>query len=409
MIFRDKINYKGSKRNEKGIFPGVLRISILAMLAFLLISAIVTSTTFIVSERSDDSSIQSAINKANDGDRIIVKSGTYSERLNITKKLIIRGVDSGNGLPVVNAREKNSAITLFADGIWLEGFSAINSGSSWQDAGIKVFSNNNLIRGNILSNNSYGIYLKRSENNKVESNIVRGNDVGIALQSSINNIIMNNLAIKNSFAGFFSGNSRNNTIINNIAQANSWVGFLFNDTENSSIQGNNAIENTNAGIWLLNSRSNQILENNASNSPIFGFVLDTSFNNTLFGNTAYRNLDGISMDKSSSNIISSSNISNNVFGIYLDRSSNNLIYLNNFVGNAINVNSYDSSNQWNSNKAYNYLYKGMIYSSDIGNFWCDYEGKDKYQSGVGDTDYVKEFVKDSRPLVSSKEYYQILA
>lgn len=409
MIFRHKINFTGLKRNENGIFPGVLRISILALLAFLLITAIVTSTTFIVSEKSDDSSIQSAINKANDGDRIIVKSGTYAERLNITKKLIIRGIDTGKGLPVVNAREKNSAITLFADGIWLEGFSAINSGSSWQDAGIKVFSNNNLIRENILNNNSYGIYLKNSENNKIESNIARGNDVGIALQSSANNIIINNLAIKNSFAGFFSGNSRNNTIRNNTGQANAWAGFLFNDTENSLIQGNNAIGNTNAGIWLLNSRSNQIFENNASNSPIFGYILDTSFNNTLFGNTAYRNLDGISMDKSSSNIISCSNISNNVFGMYLDRSSNNSIYLNNFVGNAINVNSYNSSNQWNSNKAFDYLYKGMIYSSDLGNFWCDYEGKDKYQSGIGDTDYVKQFLIDSRPLVSSKEYYRILA
>jgi len=409
MIFIHKINFKGSKRNENGIFPGVLKIGIFALLAFLILSATVTSTTFIVSEKSDDSSIQSAINKAKEGDRIIVKSGTYSERLNITKKLIIRGVDTGNGLPVVNAREKNSAITLFVDGIWLEGFSVINSGSSWQDAGIKVFSNNNLIRGNILNNNSYGIYLKNSGNNKVESNLARGNDVGIALQSSTNNIIIDNLVIKNSFAGFFSGNSRNNTIRNNTGQANAWVGFLFNDTENSSIQGNNAIGNTNAGIWLLNSRSNQIMENNASYSPIFGFILDTSFNNTLFGNTAYRNLDGISMDKSSCNIIRSSNISNNVFGMYLDRSSNNSIYLNNFVENAINVNSYNSPNQWNSNKAYNYLYKGMIYSNDLGNFWCDYEGNDKYQSGIGDTDYDKEFVKDSRPLVSRKEYYQILA
>ncbi len=409
MVFEYKINFKCTRRNKRKIsFPGILHVSLLALLAFLLVSAATTSTTYIVSEKSDDYSIQSAINKAEEGDRIIVKSGTYSERLNITKKLIIIGVDTGNGLPVVNANEKKSAITLFMDGIWLEGFAVVNSGNSLQDAGIKVFSNNNLIRGNILNNNSYGIYLKNSINNKIESNLACGNDVGIALQSSNNNIVLNNIATNNSFAGFFSGNSRNNTIKNNTVNANAWVGFLFNDTENSSIERNTAVGNANAGIWVLNSRSNQIKENNISNCHIFGLILGASFNNTILGNTAYGNMDGISMDTSSGNIIIKNDICSNMFGMYLDRSSNNLIYLNNFVRNAIDVYSHSSSNQWNSDKTLDYLYKGLISSNNLGNFWCDYTGNDKYESGIGNTDYIKEFVKDRRPLVSRKEYYRIL-
>jgi len=408
MIFKYKIDSKRKKRRIQ--FQGILRISILAVLTFLLVSASITATTYIVSEKTDDNSVQSAINRAKEGDRIIVKSGTYSERLNITKKLIIKGVDTGNGLPVVNANEKMSAITLFVDGIWLEGFFVANSGNSQEDAGIKVLSNSNLIRGNILNNNSYGIYLKNAINNKIESNKAWKNDVGIALQTSDNNIIINNFVTNNSFAGFFSGNSMNNTIINNIGQGNAWVGFLFNNTENSSIQENTAIGNANAGIWILNSRSNQIKDNNASNSPIFGFLLDASFNNTLTGNTAYRNLDGISMDTSSGNIIIENNISNNMFGIYLDRSSKNMIYLNNFDGNAINVHSYNSSNQWNSDKALDYMYKGMVSWDFLGNFWCDYEGNDvSYESGIGNIAYVNEFVNDRKPLVSRKECYQILA
>ncbi|HUS75019.1 MAG TPA: NosD domain-containing protein [Methanothrix sp.] len=410
MVFKYKINFKGSRCQKRRIpFQGTLRVCLLAVLAFLLVSATITATTYIVSENSNDYSVQSAINKAKEGDRIIVKSGTYSERLNVTKKLTIRGVDTGEGLPVIDANKKNSVITLFVDGIWLEGFMVVNSGSSWEDAGIKVFSNNNLIRGNILNNNSYGIYLKYSTNNKIESNLARRSDVGIALQSSNNNIIINNFVTNNSFAGIFSGNSKNNTIKNNTGQGNAWIGFLFNDTENSSIQGNTAIGNANAGIWILNSRSNHIKENNASNNPIFGFLLDASFNNTFLENTAYRNLDGISMDKSSGNIILENNISNNIFGIYLDRSSNNLIYLNNFAGNAINAYSYNSSNQWNSDKEFSYLYKGMVSWDFLGNFWHDYEGNDTYESGIGNAAYVNEFIKDARPLISWKEGYQILA
>jgi parallel beta-helix repeat protein len=410
MVFKYKINFKGSRRQKRRIpFQGTLRVCLLTVLAFLFISATVTSTTYIVSEKSNDNSVQSAINKANEGDRIIVKSGTYSERLNITKKLIVKGVDTGGGLPVINANEKKSAINLLVDGIWLEGFMVVNSGSSLEDAGIKAFSNNNLIRGNILNNNSYGIYLKNSVNNKIESNHARGNDVGIALQYSNNNIVINNFVTNNSFAGFFTGNSRNNTIRNNTGQGNAWVGFLFNDTENSSIQENTALGNANAGIWILNSRYNHIKENNASNNPIFGFRLDASFNNTLSGNTAYRNLDGISMDTSSGNIIIMNNISNNTFGIYLDRSRKNLIYLNNFAGNAINAYSYNSSSQWISDKEFNYLYKGMVSWDFLGNFWHDYEGNDTYESGIGNAAYVNEFIKDARPLISRKEGYQILA
>ncbi|MBN1235321.1 MAG: right-handed parallel beta-helix repeat-containing protein [Methanotrichaceae archaeon] len=409
MVFKYRTNFRGSRCIARRIpFQGILRVCLSAVLAFWLVSAAITSTTYIVSEKSNDYSVQSAINKAKEGDRIIVKSGTYSERLNITKKLIVKGVDTGEGLPVINANEKKSAINLLVDGTWLEGFLIVNSGSSLEDAGIKVFSNNNLIRGNILNNNSYGIYLKNSANNKIESNLARGNDVGIALQSSNNNMVINNFVTNNSFAGFFSGNSRNNTIRNNTGQENAWVGFLFNDTKNSSIQENAAIGNANAGIWMLNSRYNDINENNASNSPIFGFRLDASFNNTISGNTAHRNLDGISMDTSSGNIIIENNISNNIFGIYLDRSSKNLIFLNNFVENAMNSYSYNSSNQWNSDKAFNYLYKGMVSWDYLGNFWSDYEGNDAYESGIGNAAYINEYIKDEKPLISRKERYQIL-
>ncbi len=410
MALEYKINFKGSKQKKKKLpFPCILRVCLLVVLALLLVPTTITARTYIVSEKSDDFSVQSAINKATEGDRIIVKSGTYLERLNVTKKLIIIGVDTGKGLPVINANEKKSVITLFVDGIWLEGLTVINSGNSWEDAGIKVFSNNNVIRKNILNNNSYGIYLKNSINNKIESNLASRNDVGIALQSSNNNIILNNFAANNSFAGFFSGNSKNNMIRNNTGQANAWAGFLFNDTENSTIQDNIALRNANAGIWLLNSRGNQIKGNNASNGPILGFMLEGSINNTLSGNTADRNLDGISMDTSGNNIIQNNNISNNTFGIYLDRSSNNSIYLNNFIGNEINVNSYCSSNQWNSDTAFDYLYRGMIYSNDLGNFWFDYEGDDEYESGIGNAAYVNEFVNDSKPLVSRREFFQILS
>lgn len=408
MAIINKINLKGSeglirKSRSTGSF-----LALLLILGVLLIASIANSATYIVSEKSDDYSIQSAINKAVDGDRIIVKSGTYSERINVTKRLIIRGVDTGNGLPVVNANGRRDAITLIADGIWLEGFLVINSGSASEDAGIKVLSSKNIVRGNILNNNSYGLFLKNASYNEIKSNQALGNDVGIALQSSRNNTIVDNYAANNSFAGIFSGNSKNSIIRNNSVYGNSWVGLLFNNTENALIEENTAFANANAGIWVRNSRYNQIKGNNASYNPIFGFILDRSFNNTFSMNTANGNLDGISMDLSHDNIILENNISQNKFGVYLDGSDKNRIYLNNFIHNNINAYSYNSSNQWSSDKAFSYLYRGIISWNSMGNFWHDYQGDDAFDSGIGTSAYVYEFIRDEAPLISMKENYKIL-
>ena len=71
----------------------------------------------------------------------------------------------GVGNPFVDAGEKRNAITLCADGITLEGLTAI-SGSSWWEVGIKVNSSNNSITGDNISNNDDCIYFN-STNNKI--------------------------------------------------------------------------------------------------------------------------------------------------------------------------------------------------------------------------------------------------
>jgi len=70
------------------------------------------------------------MNATSAGDTIIVKSGIYYEHVNATKQLTLRGMDIGDGKPLVDAGGWGSAITISADGITLEDFRATNSGSS---------------------------------------------------------------------------------------------------------------------------------------------------------------------------------------------------------------------------------------------------------------------------------------
>jgi nitrous oxidase accessory protein NosD len=85
-----------------------------------------------------------------------------------------------------------------------------------------------------------------------------------------------------------------------------------------------------------------------------------------------------------------------------------LIYVNNFIENEISAYSYSSSNQWNSEKAFSYLYRDIVSQSQMGNFWYDYKGNDSYGSGIGNRAYVNDFIEDSRPLLSRMESYRIL-
>lgn len=109
----------------------------------------VVSSTNEIYVPDDYAKIQWAVDNATIGDTIIVKSGIYYENVNVTKQLILRGVDTSGGKPIVDAGGSGSPFKLSADGITVEGFKTINSNSSGVYggyAGINVISNNNSIR-----------------------------------------------------------------------------------------------------------------------------------------------------------------------------------------------------------------------------------------------------------------------
>lgn len=129
-------------------------------------------------EGCDYSSIQRAVEEASPGDIIRVESGTFEGNVVVDKSVVLRGVDSGSGKPVVDGKGVGSAITLSADGITLEGFVVKNGG--FGKAGIEVKSDKNSIRNNLVTENRwYGISLSESDDNVVSGNLVSKNKYGI--------------------------------------------------------------------------------------------------------------------------------------------------------------------------------------------------------------------------------------
>jgi len=207
-----------------------IAIGIILLIFLTMCDASAETITVNASVGEDYSRIQDAIDNASTGDTILVDRGTYYENVNVTKQLIMRGI----GMPVVDARGSGSAITLSADGIRLEGFTATGVGA-YLEAGIKITSNNNTLIGNIVHSNILGIYLDSSSSNILRDNTAHNNDRGIQLKSSSNNNVSGNTANFNSEGIRLDSISTHNLLTGNNANSNFDTGIRFLDSSDNTL------------------------------------------------------------------------------------------------------------------------------------------------------------------------------
>ena len=236
----------------------------------------ITATTTIVSAQlktiyvdddfTDDAAnhrwdtIQEGINDADDGDSVLVYSGTYTETVDLNKRLTL----IGEGMPKIDAHGSGDAIHVTADNSTVKGFCCINAQPS-PYAGIHVESRSNIIEENTCKDNYDGIYLSGSSN-EIRNNIANyNNKSGITLYGSDNNRIIGNDASNSvNHRGISLYFSNNNEIQNNIANYNHDDGIGLLTSSKNRIANNTAKDNGRDGINLFESNNNEI-QNNIAN------------------------------------------------------------------------------------------------------------------------------------------------
>ncbi|RSD35049.1 NosD domain-containing protein [Methanohalophilus sp. WG1-DM] len=138
--------------------------------------------------------IQDAVNVANDTDTIIVYPGTYNENVDVNKSVIIIS-QSGNpdDTKVQAASSADYVFNVTRNNVTISGFDITNA-TGTSKAGIFLDGvQHNTISNNKFSKNYYAVFLNESRNNTLTRNIVsNSSSSGIQLVDSGSNTIYDN-------------------------------------------------------------------------------------------------------------------------------------------------------------------------------------------------------------------------
>jgi len=358
------------------------------------------------------SKIQDAIDNASDGDTVFVydDSSPYIENLTIHQTISLIG--ENRNTTVVDGNKSGYVVSISVDGVTINGFTIQDS-----DIGIKVRSDCNIIRKNVIIKNKMGLDLYYSNNNIIGNNRIDSNSRnGIWISgSSKNNTVCNNIVCNNNASGIkLMSNCNNNTFYKNDIHNNNYTGLVLSWKCNNNTITNNTISNNKwRGIKLHYSNYNFIVGNHIFSHTYEGIWIGDDIGNEsdfneLSGNLITDNQRGIYLDWGHFNIIKCNTFKNNSecgVKIKWEGTFNNL-YHNNFVNNT--QNAYDEcNNSWDNGYPFG------------GNYWDDYTEDDLYSGpnqdipgsdGIGDKPYNISGgdSQDHYPLMHHFELYYIL-
>ncbi|MGD0405375.1 MAG: NosD domain-containing protein [Candidatus Bathyarchaeia archaeon] len=351
----------------------------------------------------DYSTIQAAINQANDGDTVFVKDGVYNPaglfydvmndagspyvEILVNRSISLIGEDSQK--TIIMGKTNNgysgpqATIRVTADDVTISGFTILGSASnnaaaSDGEKGIEVAGTYDhapshcSIIGNIIKNNFFDGIATSGYYNQV---------TGVTKPSY--DIIANNTVTGNAGYGMYISSS-STVISGNQISGNILDGIIIDSCVNVTISGNNISRNGQTDYWLPGGLClrwlgpfyvyNNNITNNIGNGVIFG-------------------------ENCGNSIITANNIANNTIGINLGPvfsqdsvGSGSTIYKNNIINNRLQVAVNQTSDKvaWDNGAA--------------GNYWSDYQGQGTYRIDGNNIDHhplTQQIDVNAQPSITS--------
>jgi parallel beta-helix repeat protein len=304
----------------------------------MLISSVLAGSMLYVggSGPGNYTTIQDAINHATAGDTVFVFMGTYQE--NVVIGTSIRLLGENRSSTIIDGCGVGTVVMVRASDAIVQGFTIRNCKNQIPYAGIElsmasgVIVMDNIIRdngglgisasgpgissvsisGNLILNNTYGVYILDSSAANITGNTFEDNGEGLYLVGVSHIRVLDNALVDNEGLGLHLERSFGSVIFSNSFINNKNGMYLFNASGNQ-IANNTVHGNRWYGIWLKDSSDNVIETNNISGNVDLGLYLDTSFENTISFNTLIDNDNGIYFKDSSQNIITKNTLKNDKF------------------------------------------------------------------------------------------------
>jgi parallel beta-helix repeat protein len=249
----------------------------------------------------DGESIQSAVNKAQPGDSILVMPGSYHETVFIDKdRIYLHGAVKGDRWPVLDGNDElHDGILVSGHGVTVERMYV----RRFRGNGIMTQGGNNfrIIRNRVEGRGFYGIFPQFGKNGLVAYNTVWNvEDAGIYLGMCENIDILSNESFQN-IIGIEAENSSNTLVQNNYLHDNTsgllvslFQGLAVKTSTNNIVRGNFIINNNTTnfappgsvsngippgiGIFIFASNGSTIENNLIRDNETAGvFVADQSF------------------------------------------------------------------------------------------------------------------------------------
>ncbi|VAV83126.1 hypothetical protein MNBD_DELTA01-267 [hydrothermal vent metagenome] len=233
------------------------RVFILVLLSILL--PVTASYTFagVINVPKDYKSIQEAVDRAAEGDTVLVAPGSYVENIYVTKKLSLQATGGYEGTVIKAKLPSASVVTVEGvDGFLISGFTLEGS----KHAGVHFRRvTGSTITENLAKNNLMGIYIEYSSKNEISKNITTKNADGINLHFSYRNKLTANESYSNREKGIVLYSSNGNTLTLNEATSNVWDGITIWNSKKNLLTSNVAVGNTYAIV--INNDDNELVDN----------------------------------------------------------------------------------------------------------------------------------------------------
>jgi nitrous oxidase accessory protein len=365
---------------RKTIASLLILLFLTSLVAFPSVTVKAESKTIIVPNNYP--TIASAIGNAMNGDKILVKSGTYNESaINTDKSLSIIG--DGYQSTIINLKSSSHEIVI----------DVLGHTATFCDPAMTINANDFALSGLTLKSNGGDISLNGNGMQVIKNKI----ETTCGMSGS-NLYVAGNIFSKIGFSANFSRISEN-FITSGLGLSGQYSIFSSNsitneapsiETYNCLITGN-TIYNASFAIFPLDGRSN-IFSHNAIDHLAIGLWVRGSNNTVMLNQITHC---GVALQPSPNNTYYSNNIANNLWGVdtvgsLLNPDGNSVTFFNNNMKD----NTYQVTTLFASKQEF-------FDNGKEGNYWSDYRGTDLNGDGVVDTPYVIDSNRlDRYPLIA---------